>query len=107
MSAPAWAVVVATLFSVLLLTAGWRWRVRTRRELSRQEKLAAARKAARGLRRTARRAGPGLEDPTSTRLSGAWSSVLGIGSAGYGDGYGGGGSDCGGDTGGGGDCGSW
>lgn len=106
MSAPAWTV-VAALFGVLLLTAGWRWRVHTRRELSRQEKLAAARKATRGLRRTALRAGPGSGDPTSTRLSGAWSSVLGIGSGGYGDGYGGGGSDCSSDTGGGGDCGGW
>ncbi len=39
----------------LAVTAGWRWRARARREPTRAERLAAARKAAHGLRRAGSR----------------------------------------------------
>lgn len=70
---------IATLIVTLLVTAGWRWRVRSRsgRELTREERLAAARQAARGLRREARRAGPGLAGTDSAHPRENWSSFSG------------------------------
>ncbi|MBM0230084.1 MULTISPECIES: hypothetical protein [Micromonospora] len=76
MSGPGW-VVIALLTGAPLVMAGWTWRARRRRTLTREQKLAAARKAARGLRRTARRAGPGLSDTESARPTDNWSSFLG------------------------------
>ncbi|MCW3840017.1 hypothetical protein ONA70_07885 [Micromonospora yasonensis] len=70
---------IATLTVALLVTAGWRWRVRTRsgRELTREEKLAAARQAAQGLRRSARRAGPGLSGTDSAHPRENWGTFSG------------------------------
>ncbi|GHJ52861.1 hypothetical protein [Micromonospora chersina] len=49
-------VVPAVVGVGVAVVAGWRWRVRTRREPTRAEQLAAARKATRDLRRSGPRA---------------------------------------------------
>ncbi|WP_446215787.1 hypothetical protein [Micromonospora sp. IBHARD004] len=76
MPGPLWAV-IALLTAAPLVMVGWTRRARRRRTLTREQKLAAARKAARGLRRTARRAGPGLSDTESARPADNWSSFMG------------------------------
>ncbi|MCW3817765.1 hypothetical protein ONA91_25270 [Micromonospora sp. DR5-3] len=107
MSAPLWAV-LATLATALLVTAGWRRRVRTRnrRELTREEKLAAARKAARQLHRSGPRPHRDTFErgaPPGDRYSGAILENSAYGdAAGHHSGYdsGGGGFDSGGSDGG-------
>ncbi|SBT43687.1 hypothetical protein [Micromonospora auratinigra] len=79
MPAPVWVAAATVLLALLLVTAGRRWRTRRRapRALTREEKLAAARVAARGLRRDARRAGPGLATTDSAEPRSNWDSFSG------------------------------
>ncbi|MFG2058994.1 hypothetical protein ACGFI9_33735 [Micromonospora sp. NPDC048930] len=72
-----WLLPVAGVALVATGIAAVRRRARRRRPLTREEKLAAARQAARGLRRSARRAGPGLSDTESARPNFNWGSYSG------------------------------
>ncbi|OKI77060.1 hypothetical protein [Micromonospora sp. CB01531] len=76
MHPPVWAATTA-LAAVLLAIAGWRMRRRVPRELTREERLAAARQAARGIRRDSRRAGPGLSTTDSAQPGCNWGSYSG------------------------------
>ncbi|PWU45764.1 hypothetical protein DLJ46_20360 [Micromonospora globispora] len=77
MSAPFWAV-IAALAAPLVVTVYWRWRRRgMRRELTREEKLAAARKAAGELRRSGRRARRGPSRTGDAQVGEHWSSFAG------------------------------